>query len=163
WRKVVEMSGGSPAAQRNLALSLFLAKDHQAAKVLVDRFLKQEPQSSQWNYLAGEIFLAREQAREALPFLQRAVKNEPDFLPAQASLARAYMALERPADAIPHLERAIANDSDGSLHYQLGRAYQRTGNLERARTALQKYQEIQRKNREETARLEQEAEIRAPE
>ncbi|RPI27991.1 MAG: hypothetical protein EHM61_06660 [Acidobacteria bacterium] len=162
WRKLLDLSPQNPAARRSLALSLFLAKDYQAAKALVDGFLKQEPGSPHWNYLAGEIFLAEERAGEALPFLLKCVSMEPDFLPARASLGRTYLALQQAAKAIPHLQRAIESDSDGNVHYQLARAYQTTGNAERARVALQKYQEIQKKNQEENARLEQEAEIRAP-
>jgi len=163
WRKVLEIAPGHPPAQSGLALSLFLAKDHQAAKAVIGELLKQEPDSSQWNYLTGETLLAEEKAEQALPFLLKAVVKQPDFLPAHASLGRTYLALEQPAKAIPHLERALPGDTDGNLHYQLARACQTTGSAERARAALQKYQEIQKKNREETARLEQEAEIRAPE
>ncbi|MFB3902823.1 MAG: tetratricopeptide repeat protein [Acidobacteriota bacterium] len=163
WRKVLEAAPRHPLARRGLALSLFLAKDHQAAKAVIDELLRQEPQSSQWNYLKGEIFLAQEKADEALPFLLKAVRKEPDFLPAHASLGRTYLALGQPAKAIPHLERALPSDSDGNLHYQLARACQTMGDTTGARAALQKYQEIQRKNRQENARLEQEAEIRAPE
>jgi len=163
WRKVLDIAPGHPLAQRGLALSLFLAKDHQAAKAVIDELLKREPRSSQWNYLTGEIFLAEEKADQALPFLLKAVQKQPDFLPAHASLGRTYLALQQPAKAIPHLERALPSDTDGNLHYQLARACQTTGNAERARVALQKYQEIQRKNQQENARLEQEAEIRAPE
>ncbi len=163
WRKVLEITPRHPLAQRGLALSLFFAKDHQAAKAVIDELLKHEPDSSEWNYLTGEIFLAQEKADQALPFLLKAVAKQPDFLPAHASLGRAYLALEQPAKAMPHLERALPGDTDGNLHYQLARACQTTGNPERARAALQEYQEIQKKNQQENARLEQEAEIRAPE
>jgi len=48
WRKVLEIAPRHPLAERGLALSLFLAKDYQAAKALIDELLKQEPDSSQW-------------------------------------------------------------------------------------------------------------------
>jgi hypothetical protein len=52
--------------------------------------------------------------------------------------------LGRFADAIPHLETVLPEDEDGSLHYQLARAYQGTGQAEKAKPLLQKYQELQR-------------------
>jgi hypothetical protein len=41
-----------------------------------------------------------------------------------------------PANAIPHLEAALDTDDDGSLHYQLARAYQATGQAELAKTMM---------------------------
>ena len=45
---------------------------------------------------------------------------------------------------MPHLEAALETDEDGSLHFQLARAYQATGRADEARETRQKFQEIQR-------------------
>jgi Flp pilus assembly protein TadD len=71
--------------------------------------------------------------------------------------------LNRPGEAIPHLEKALELDTDGSLYYQLGHAYQVTGKADQARAAMQKYQQIQKLNREQTDELNKEAQITAPE
>jgi Flp pilus assembly protein TadD len=45
--------------------------------------------------------------------------------------------------AVPHLQRALPLDQDGSLHYQLAQALQRTGQTAEAQAMLQKYQDLQ--------------------
>ena len=70
--------------------------------------------------------------------------------------------LGKNAEAVPHLEKSLELDEDGSLHYQLARAYQAAGDREKARAAMAQYQEILKKNqqyKEETAR---EAQIGPP-
>jgi predicted Zn-dependent protease len=47
-----------------------------------------------------------------------------------------------PARALPHLEAARETDEDGSLHYQLSRAYQAQGHAARAEEALRRSQEL---------------------
>ena len=45
---------------------------------------------------------------------------------------------------MPHLEAALETDEDGSLHFQLARAYQASGQIEKARQARQEFQALQR-------------------
>jgi len=47
-----------------------------------------------------------------------------------------------PARALPHLEAAREADEDGSLHYQLSRAYQAQGRAASAKEALRRSQEL---------------------
>jgi Flp pilus assembly protein TadD len=62
------------------------------------------------------------------------------MLEAHAALGRALLQSGEAAQAVPHLEKALPTDPDGSLHYQLAQAMQRTGNAERARALLAEYQ-----------------------
>jgi len=66
-------------------------------------------------------------------------------LRARASLGLAYARTSQAERAIPHLKAALELDADGSLHYQLARAYQATGQAELAKPILQKYQELQQR------------------
>ena len=52
---------------------------------------------------------------------------------AHGALGRAYALAGRAADAIPHLKQALPADVDGSLRYQLARAYQAAGQADEAR------------------------------
>ena len=90
------------------------------------------------------MLLQSQQAEAALPYLKAAVDGAPDMPPAHATYGRALVQLGRFAEAIPHLEMVLNEDEDGSLHYQLARAYQGTGQAEKAKPLLQKYQELQR-------------------
>src|SRR5262245_8144569 len=162
WKKALEISPGNPIARRELAVSLVLTHDYDAAKPLVDTLLAEEPNSAQLNYLAGDILLNQQRPGEAVPLLKKAVEYDPDFPPAHSSLGRAYLTLGEAAKAIPHLKAALVLDNDGSLLYQLAQAYRSTGERELAGQMLQKYQEIQKTIQLEREQLEKEATITPP-
>jgi tetratricopeptide (TPR) repeat protein len=81
---------------------------------------------------------------------------------ADASLGLALALVNRQADAVPHLEKALDLDDDGSLHYQLARAYQAQGKTDQARQMMTQYQQIQRQNQEHKDEVAREANITAP-
>ena len=76
------------------------------------------------------------QPGKAVPLLERAVARDPKLLPAQAALGRAYLEAGETAKAIAPLKAALETDRDGSLHYQLARAYRATGRADLASQAL---------------------------
>ena len=84
------------------------------------------------------------------------------MLPAQASLARTYLALGQSDKAIPYLKAALPIDDDGSLHYQLGRAYQASGQVELARQTLKEYQKIHDQQEAEKQSLNRDIQITPP-
>jgi predicted Zn-dependent protease len=162
WKKALEISPGNPIARKELAVSLILTHDYDAAKPLVDSLLTEEPDSAQVNYLAGDILLNQQRPGDAVPFLKKALEFDPDFPPAHSSLGRAYLTIGEAAKAIPHLKSALVLDTDGSLLYQLAQAYRSTGQRELAGQMLQKYQEIQKTIQAEREQLEKEAKITPP-
>ena len=83
-------------------------------------------------------------------------------MPAQASLGLAQSRVGKSAAAIPHLEAALALDDDGSMHYQLARAYQAAGLAEKAQKAMSAYQEIQQKAQSDKDELAKEMQIGPP-
>ena len=84
------------------------------------------------------------------------------MLPARRSLASAYLRAGHEAKAIPHLQAALPSDEDGSLHYQLARAYQGTGEAAKAKEILRQYQELQRSAKVQEAERGQQFQITAP-
>jgi tetratricopeptide (TPR) repeat protein len=135
-----------PRLKRELAKSYYYARDWEAARKLFEELLKAAGRNAdpELQYFYGDVLLQSQQAEAALPYLKAAVDGAPDMPPAHATYGRALVQLGRFADAIPHLETVLAEDEDGSLHYQLARAYQGTGQAEKAKPLLQKYQEMQR-------------------
>ena len=65
------------------------------------------------------------------------------------------------AEAIPRLKTALGSDEDGSVHFELLRAYQVTGQADAAKKALAEYQAF-RKSAEENKQLEQGSRITPP-
>ncbi len=119
-----------------------------AARKLFEELIKEErgggPRDPELQYFYGDVLLQSQQPEAALPYLKAAVDGAPDMPPAHATYGRALVQLGRFAEAIPPLEMVLGEDDDGSLHYQLARAYQGTGQAEKAKPLLQKYQAMQR-------------------
>jgi tetratricopeptide (TPR) repeat protein len=112
--------------------------------------------------MLGTSLLRLQEPEKSLPYLQSALRKEPGMIAADASLGMALALINRSADAIPHLEKALTIDEDGSLHYQLARAFQAQGNTQKARELMTKYQQIQKQSQESKEEVAKEAQITAP-
>ena len=143
WRAARKFSPGDPQIQKQLAISLKFSQDYGRALPLFQDLLRRRPGSAELSYLVGDTLLDLQRAEEAIPLLKRAVDRDPKLLAAHKSLARADLAAGKAAEAIPHLKVALATDEDGSLHYQLARAYQTNGQPGLAEQVLADYQKIQ--------------------
>ena len=148
--------------RRELARSLFVANDAEAARPLLEDLLRREPESAELCLLLGETWLRTLQPAKALPLLERAVKSDPKLLPAQAALGRAYLEVGEAARAVAPLETALPTDTDGSLHYQLARAYRATGRTDLASQALGQFQEMRKLAEAEAQNLQEEFQILPP-
>lgn len=162
WQAALTFSPNDAYFKEQLAISLFQSADLDRARELFQELLESHPESSELNYYLGDILLKSQKPAEALPFLQKAASHDPALLPAHASLARTYLVLGQADKAIPHLKAALSVDEDGSLHYELGRAYQAHGQLALARQMLKQYEEIHGKQEAEKQSLNQEMQITPP-
>jgi predicted Zn-dependent protease len=148
--------------RRELATSLYQARDFDAARPLLEDLLKQEPVAADLAFMLGDAYLQQQQGPKAIPALESALTADPKLLPARAALGRAYMLAGDAAAALPHLEAARETDEDGSLHYQLSRAYQTSGQADRAEQALRRSQELREAAEARQRELQQEFTITPP-
>ena len=163
WRAAQKLRPKDPVIARQLATAMYLSQDYSPALPMLQELARQEPRSAELRFFVGDSLLHLENAEGAVPELEAAVRLDPKLLPAHASLGLAYARTGKPAEAIPHLSAALAVDEDGSLHYQLARAYQQTGQADLAHATMQKYQDFRRRSDAEAKELEQTAKITAPE
>jgi tetratricopeptide (TPR) repeat protein len=147
-KAALTFSPNDPRLRRELAKSLYYARDWEAARQLFDELIQADSRNRERDpelqFFYGDVLLQSQQAEAALPYLKAAVDGAPDMPPTHAAYGRALGQLGRFAEAIPHLEMVLNEDEDGSVHYQLARAYQGTGQAERAKPLLEKYQQLQR-------------------
>lgn len=162
WRAALELAPNDPRLQEQLAASLLMAGDYRAAVDQAIATLKALPAGAELNFVAGDSLLHLEEPEKSVPYLRAALASDPKLLPASASLGLALSRLGRNAEAIPHLEKASDLDDDGSLHYQLARAYEATGHLEKAHVAMAAYQELLKKSQELKDEVAREAQIEPP-
>jgi tetratricopeptide (TPR) repeat protein len=163
WRAALELAPGDPGLMNNLAIDLYRSRDYAAASEVIEKLLKIAPNDPQLNYLRGDILLLEQRAEEAIPWLERAVKGDGELLQARSSLGRALMQTGKAEAAVAHLERALPVDNDGSLRFQLARAYQAAGRREEAAKTMADYQKIQQELQAQKEKLSEEIQITAPE
>lgn len=162
WRAILRRVPGNPRARHELAVSLFLAQDYRAAIAEADPLLAAGPKQPELDFMTGDSWLRLEEPGKAVPYLERALAADPKLVAAHASLGLALARLGRSRESVPHLEKALELDDDGSLHYQLARAYGAAGQAERARATMQKYQEILKRVEQQKAAVAREAQIGPP-
>ena len=162
WQKAYDLSGKDPAIGKQFVLALFQVQNFTEARHLLQGMLQQSPRSAELNYMYGFTMLSLKQAKEAAHYLEISVQTDPGNLPAQSTLGQAYVAMGESKQAVPHLKAALPIDRDGSIHYQLARAYQSSGQPELARAMLQQYQQMHNARQEEQQTLQKEVQITAP-
>ena len=144
WRKAIALAPRDPRLHTELAITLRLQRDLPGAQRALEEALRLEPGAPDASYFLGDLLLAQDQPARAIPLLEASLRAEPEAPHTHGALGRAYALVGRPADAIPHLRQALPADTDGSLRLQLGRAYQATGQAERAREALKDYEDFRK-------------------
>jgi tetratricopeptide (TPR) repeat protein len=162
WREALKLSPGDPQAEKQLGISLKFSQDYGGALPLFQDLLRRQPGSAELNFLTGDTLLDLQRAEEAIPLLRRAILHDPKMIAAHKSLARAYLATGKSAEAVPHLKLALPADADGSLHYQLAKAYQETGRAALSKSMLEEYQKIQAAAKAAKDASQKEIEITAP-
>ena len=139
-REALKLAPGDPGIERELASALHAARDFEAALPLLEKLHAMAPGAPDLLVALGDTLLQSQQIDRAVGLLEKAVAADPGLLDAHAALGRALLQSGDAAKAAPHLEKALPIDHDGSLHYQLAQAMQRTGNAERAKALLAEYQ-----------------------
>lgn len=144
WKAALELAPGDLRLEEELATSVYMTKDFAAAEKMTRSLIAKDPGVAELHFILGDCLMNQQQPEQALQPLQTALRLRRDYPAAHAVLGRALIQLGRGGEAIPHLEAALPVDTDGSLHFQLSRAYQDAGMPERAAAMLKAYREIQK-------------------
>jgi len=93
--------------------------------------------------LAGEIQVQRNLYEEAETYLNKSRGTKPEFVPRlHALFGEVYANTNRVPMAVSEFKLGLASDEDGSIHYQLARLYQKTGNKSGAAEAFRVSEEL---------------------
>jgi tetratricopeptide (TPR) repeat protein len=161
WESALRLRPGDPLLEREKALTVYASHNYAAAEPLLAK-LAARGGDAEIDYFLGDTLLQLQKVDAAIARLEAAVRRAPKLLPARATLGRAYLQSGRAQQAVPHLKAALSLDEDGSLHFQLMRAYQTTGQAELAKATMAKYQEMQKANEAAQRELAAQAVIQAP-
>ena len=124
WKAALKLSPGDAHFEQELATSVYMNRDYVEAERLARELLKDNPEVAELHFILGDSLLNQQQPEEAVAPLERALKLNKDYTAAHAVLGRALVQTGRGEQAIAHLKAALPSDSDGTLHFQLSRAYQ---------------------------------------
>ena len=138
------------ALERQVAELLYLARRIEEARPLLEKFHQADKGDPRWAAMLGNLLADAQDYGSAIPLLESALAAPNPPPSARLDLGRSYLAVDQPAKALDHLRAAASLDTDGSVHYQLAQAYQRTGMRDKAREALTTYQALQARTRQQT-------------
>jgi tetratricopeptide (TPR) repeat protein len=137
YRKAVALDPTSHAARLSLAIVLFTELKNDEAFSIDRSLLAEDPNDPEANLLAGEILVQRNMYAEAEAYLAKCGKLPPEFLPRlHALLGQVYASTDRIPAAIQEYKKGLSTDEDGSIHFQLGRLYQKSGDRNAAEEAF---------------------------
>ncbi len=116
------------------------------ASDMIQRALKENPSDPEANYIAGEVLVEQHKYGEAESYLKVGLSAKPELIPRiHALLGRIYASQGDNARAIEQFEIGISSDDDGSIYFQLGRLYQKTGQQKLADAAFEKSRSLANK------------------
>jgi tetratricopeptide (TPR) repeat protein len=137
YRKALALQANNQSASLGLAMALFADGKSDEALAIDKDLLAETPDQSEENLLAAEILVRKHQYTDAEPYLNKIHDNGQKFMPrVHALLGQVYFATDRFPQAQHEFEVGLVSDDDGSVHYQLGRTYQKIGEKEKAMEAF---------------------------
>ncbi|WP_321476815.1 tetratricopeptide repeat protein [uncultured Paludibaculum sp.] len=144
WRAALELAPGDQRLEMEVVTSLYMNRDYAEAEKQARAMVARDPSVPEMQFVLGDSLVNEQRLEQALSPLSKAVELRPGYLAAHAVLGRALLQLGHGQEAIPHLKAALPADTDGSLHFQLGRAYQDAGQAAEAAEVLKAYQAIRK-------------------
>ena len=140
WRAALQAAPENRPARVGLGWALFRIRDYEAAMTELKPLLDSGRADVQFLY--GASLLNLQQPVAAMPYLRSAIARDAGFVPARAALGQSLLQTGQTEAAIPLLEAAVSTDTDGSIHYQLFRAYQLAHRRAEAQQALAGYHRL---------------------
>ena len=144
WKAALELSPGDARLEQELASSIYLSHDYVAAEKMARELIAKDSAVAEMHFILGDSLMNQQQPEQAVEPLTKALHLRQNYPAAHAVLGRALLQMGRSKEAIPHLVAALSADTDGSLHFQLSRAYRDAGQAEKSAAALKTYQSMQK-------------------
>ena len=107
------------------------------AHEMIQNAIVQNPSDPEANYLMGEVLFAEHKFSDAEPYLKAGLSTRAELIPRiHALLGQVYASQGDTQRAIDEYKLGLPSDDDGSVHYQLARLYQKTGEAKLAGEAF---------------------------
>ena len=113
------------------------------ARPILLKALERVPYNASANSLLGYVYFAKNQFKEAIPCLSKAIKVNPGDEQSRIYFGESLMQLGKPQEAVAILANAPSDD-DGRIHFVLSRCYRELGRKEDMKQALAIFSERQK-------------------
>ena len=145
YRKALVLKPEDHSGRLGLAIALFEDGNSEEAFATDKDLLQKNPEDPEANLLAGEILVQQHQYAGAESYLNKVQGTKPEFMPRlHALLGEVYANTDRIPEALAEFKLGIASDEDGSIHFQMARLYQKTGDKKAAAEAFQASQQLRK-------------------
>jgi tetratricopeptide (TPR) repeat protein len=125
------------------AREAFFRRDYEKTIELAKQAAGEKPPYAPAFKLLAVMYSNREQNEEALDYWRQFEKLEPNDESAPTAIGDLLLKLKRPGEAVPELEAASERfPKSSTLALQLGQAYLRSGNSEKAVSAFRRMKEL---------------------
>ncbi len=109
-----------------------------SAAEMIQKALAENPSDAEANYVMGEVLIAKHSYSDAEPYLKAALAAKAELVPrVHVLLGQVYASQGDSARAIEEFKAGLSSDDDGSVHFQLGRLYQKSGEAKLAAAAFE--------------------------
>ncbi len=146
YRKALALESHNQSATLGLALALFEGGKNRDALTIDKTLLADSPDHPDGNLLAGEILVREGQYTDAETYLKRIRDKGQKSMPrVHTLLGQIYFATDHFPEALTEFRLGLASDDDGSVHFQLGRTYQKLGQKDKAEEAFRASKQLRQR------------------
>jgi len=131
-----------PTGLERIAMDLEASRALRADQVIVNSAQREQRDLATFHLERGRRFYEKEQDREAMADLRRAVYLSPYEAQAHLLIGRIHLRGGRPGDAIDALKISIWSEDTAAARVALGEAYLKAGNPAAARTEVERALEL---------------------
>jgi tetratricopeptide (TPR) repeat protein len=125
------------------------------ASEMIQGALAENPSDPEANYVMGEVLIAKHNYSEAEPYLKTGLAAKAELVPRiHALLGQVYANQGDTERAVEEFKSGLPSDDDGSIHFQLGRLYQKTGESKLAAAAFEESKALARRKQTGASELE---------
>jgi hypothetical protein len=122
---------------------------------MIQGALAENPSDPEANYVMGEVLIAKHNYSEAEPYLKTGLAAKAELVPRiHALLGQVYANQGDTERAVEEFKSGLPSDDDGSIHFQLGRLYQKTGESKLAAAAFEESKALARRKQTGASELE---------
>ncbi|MFA6109625.1 MAG: tetratricopeptide repeat protein [Candidatus Latescibacterota bacterium] len=131
--RALQLESDYPSAHHNLAVAYLEQQRYDQAILHAREALRSQPMNLDTRSVLAQALAGSGQPREARAELQQVLRRNPSLQPAGYHYGRLLLRQGQPAEALPYL-LAASQWQSGSywIQYELGQAFQGTGQLDRA-------------------------------